>query len=195
MGLPPFSAGSLGHLRDGWRWLSLPMDFSTPSTHFLTWLGEGGVRLGMHRIGVLVLAHPSPLIPGLVTSLGYPLGGFPLGCGRGQLRAGTAGPGRRAVAPRFLPSDTQTSQQHGALPKAAPVVRAAVITQGRGQSQGHVHPAAWSHWLRLPHPPHLLLPKPMAPWPWVGRAVCTPGLRGEQHGQEGSPQAVLPKGL
>ena len=96
------------------------MDLSTPSTHFLTWLGEGGVRLGMHRIGVLVLAHPSPLIPGLVTSLGYPLGGFPLGCGRGQLRAGTAGPGRRAVAPRFLPSDTQANSM-APCPKLPPL--------------------------------------------------------------------------
>lgn len=39
--------------------------------------------------------------------------------------------------------------------QSCPVVRAAVIIRGGGYSQSHVHPAAWSHWLRPPpFPPH-----------------------------------------
>ena len=161
--LPPFSPGSFGHLRG----TSIPMDshWVYLCCHTSFWPGGVGGREeepGWPCTGIrgLVLTHPGSLIQWLDLSLGDPLVEFPLGCGRGQLRTGPAGPSR-TLAPALRHS---TSQQH-----AAPAVREAVITQvgGGARAMGCLEPLALATFLPPPQPA-------TSHWPWMGRTVRIP---------------------
>lgn len=112
----------------------------------------------MHRSLGPGLYHPGSVIPWLDLSLGDPVGEFPLQCGRGQLRTGPAGR-RGTLGPALRHS---ASQQHDVLPKAAPAVREAVITQVGGGARATCIPlpeaTAFGH---LP-PPTTACHKPLA---------------------------------
>lgn len=104
----------------------------------------------MHRI--LVLTHSNSLIPGFATSLGWVV---PLECEDGPAEDWDCWARQEGSSP-LVPAIRYTYQPAAWRPaQSCPVVRAAVITRGRGQSQSRTHPAAWSHcFWPPPLPPH-----------------------------------------
>lgn len=174
--LPPFSAGPSGHLRERKRWPSIPTD-----SHWPTWPQHSSSGLVGGRRSQAEHAQASGDWSLPILGLSW------LGCSQ-QISPEywAAEPGRRTAITSLVPVLRLISEEHDVLSKAAPAVRGAVITQGGGQSQSHVHPAAWSNGFgHLPALCHCL--------GWAELCVCTGGMARREVDRHNSQRSLISK--